>query len=118
MNGYVRNKSTAWRHAMKRSIGPGHKIPLDELFEQYGEKHDLEEGQLFVEWLRDVKLRDTTVWEVKYTDGAKKEEPQPEEVEKVKEVEKAKEVKKDETVVVPFVKKDLEVSDIDGMSVR
>ena len=62
MEGYVRNKSSVWRHAMKRSVGPGHKIALDELFEQYGGKHDLEEGQPFIEWLRQVKLRDNAVW--------------------------------------------------------
>lgn len=64
MNGYVRNRTPYWRHAMKRSIGPGHKIPLDELYEQYGEKHDIEEGQPFVDWLKTVKLKDSDVWEV------------------------------------------------------
>lgn len=64
MNGYVRNRTPYWRHAMKRSVGPGHKIPLDELYEQYGLKHDLEEGQPFVDWLKTVKLKDSDVWEV------------------------------------------------------
>lgn len=71
MNGYVRNKTPYWRHAMKRSIGPGHKIPLDELYEQYGEKHDIEEGQTFVDWLKTVKLKDSDVWEVVFKDNKK-----------------------------------------------
>lgn len=109
MNGYVKNKSMTWRHAMKRSIGPNQEIPLDDLFEQYGTKHDLKEGEPFVEWLRTVKLRDKSVWEVIYTDGTKKEEPE-------EKVEKEKRPKRD--LVVPLVKKELEVSDIVGMSVR
>lgn len=78
MNGYVRNKTPYWRHAMKRSVGPGHKIPLDELYEQYGLKHDLEEGQPFVNWLKTVKLKDSDVWEVVYKKNKKVEEESPE----------------------------------------
>jgi hypothetical protein len=66
MNGYVRNKSSIWRHAMKRSVGPGEKIPLKDLYQQYGIKHDLGEGKPFIEWLRYVKLKDINVWEIKY----------------------------------------------------
>jgi len=73
MNGYVRNKTPYWRHAMKRSVGPGHKIPLDELYEQYGLKHDLEEGQPFVDWLKTVKLKDSDVWEIVLKKGEKVE---------------------------------------------
>lgn len=64
MNGYVQNKSPMWAHAMKRTIGPGQKIPLNELFEQYGKKHSLSEGDEFVAWLRTVKLKDHTKWSV------------------------------------------------------
>jgi len=106
MNGYVRNKTSVWRHAMKRSIGPGHKVELDELYEQYGTKHDLEEGPMFVEWLRSVKLTDTKVWEV-----VSSEEPKEEKIEVVQD-EKAAEL------VAPLVKKDLEVADIVHMPVR
>jgi hypothetical protein len=108
MNGYVKNKSMSWRHAMKRSVGPGQEIPLDELFEQYGSKHDLEEGGPFVEWIRTVKLRDRGTWEVVFKDGTEKEEPQEEVVEE----------KQKNDLVVPLVKKEMEVSDIVGMSVR
>jgi hypothetical protein len=108
MNGHVKNKTMAWRHAMKRSVGPGHEIPLDELFEQYGSKHDLEEGKPFVEWLRDVKLKDRGVWEVIFEDGTEKNE-QAEEI--VREKQK-------NDLVVPLVKKEMEVADVVGMSVR
>lgn len=108
MNGHVKNKTMTWRHAMKRSVGPGHEIPLDELFEQYGSKHDLEEGGPFVEWLRDVKLKDKSVWDVVFEDGTEKDE-QAEEI--VKEKQK-------NDLVVPLVKKEMEVADVVGMSVR
>lgn len=108
MNGYVKNKSMAWRHAMKRSVGPGHKIPLDELFEQYGTKHDLKEGEPFVEWLRSVKLRDTTVWEVVYESDTEKND----------QVEKDTKRAQAKDMIVPLVKKEMEVADVVGMSVR
>ena len=66
MNGYVMNISTMWMHVMKRSVAPGKKIPLDELHEQYGKKHDIKEGNDFIAWLKTVKLRDTQVWKIVY----------------------------------------------------
>lgn len=66
MNGYVLNASNIWTHAMKRSVAPGSKIPLDELYEQYGVKHDLPEGDEFVQWLRTVKLTDSSRWKIVY----------------------------------------------------
>ena len=104
MNGYVRNKTATWRHAMKRSIGPGHQIDLDEIYEQYGEKHDLKKGDPFVEWLRSVKLADRNVWEVIYNEDAPKTV--------------VKEDKKTAELVAPHVKKELEVEDVVTMSVR
>ncbi len=108
MNGHVKNKSMTWRHAMKRSVGPGQQIPLDELFEQYGSKHGLQEGEPFVEWLRTVKLKDRGTWEVVFVDGTEKEA----------QVEEVVEEKQKHDLVVPLVKKEMEVSDIVGMSVR
>jgi len=110
MKGYVRNKSASWRHAMKRSVGPGHKIPLEELYEQYGTKHDLEEGTAFIEWLRQIKLKDNAVWEI-VLKGEKPEKKVEAAKESVKEVDPA-------DIVVPLVKKEREISDITGMSVR
>jgi len=66
MNGYIQNQSPRWRHALKRPIGPGHKVSLDELYVQYGEKHNLNPGEEFVRWLRQVKLRDSSVWYINY----------------------------------------------------
>jgi len=64
MEGYVLNKSTMWLHAMKRAVAPGGKIPLDELYDQYGKKHELPKGNEFVSWLRTVKLRDDDKWQI------------------------------------------------------
>lgn len=66
MKGYVKNISPTWRHAMKRSIGPGHEIALDELFDQYGEKHNLSPDESFIRWLRQVKLQDASIWFIHY----------------------------------------------------
>jgi len=68
MNGYVMNISAMWMHVMKRSVAPGNKIPLDELYDQYGKKHDLKEGKDFIEWLGTVKLRDKLMWKIVYGD--------------------------------------------------
>ena len=72
MKGYVKNISPIWTHAMKRAIGPGAIVPLDELYEQYGKKHNLKKGKEFVEWLKTIKLTDTTRWKV-VVEGDKKE---------------------------------------------
>ena len=67
MNGYIKNKTPFWRHAMKRSVAPGQKIPLDELFEQYGKKYDIQPGKPFVDWLVNVKLtKMADMWELVY----------------------------------------------------
>ena len=66
MEGYIQNKSSMWRHALKRSIAPGEKIPLDDLYEQYGIKHDIANDKSFVDWLRQVKLRNEEIWEIRY----------------------------------------------------
>jgi hypothetical protein len=66
MNGYVKNKSFTWTHAMKRAIGPGEKIPLKDLYEQYGVKHNLAEGEEFINWLRNIKLGNKDTWEIKF----------------------------------------------------
>ena len=62
MEGYVINKAGTWAHVMKRSVHPGHKIPLNELYLQYGKKYNLKEGIEFVNWIRDVKLRNDSRW--------------------------------------------------------
>jgi len=57
-----------WMHVMKRSVGPGKKIHLDDLYAQYGEKHGIKEGDDFVEWLEVVKLKDKQMWKIVYGD--------------------------------------------------
>ncbi len=114
MNGYVRNKAHLWTHAMKRSVRPGEKIPLSELYEQYGEKHGLEEGEEFVNWLRTVKLRNNEVWEVIFSES--EADSVEEHKEEPKEEEKPKDVYEGIEVVAPI--KDMTVSDVVQLSVR
>ena len=111
MKGYMVNTTPMWKHAMKRSIGPGAKVPLDELFEQYGAKHGLKEGEEFVEWLRSVKLRDNKMWKIVVEDEAAQEIS--EEVEKVEETPTPK-----QDVVTPMVPTKMTVEDVVGLSVR
>lgn len=124
MEGYVRNTSNTWRHAFKRSIGPGQKIELDVLYEAYGEKHDIEPGQPFAVWLREVKIKDAGTWEISYTPEATTEsapekvaEEVTEEVEKEAEVVVPEQEKVDN--VAPFVMNpENEIMDIVNLSVR
>ena len=74
MKGYVRNISGSPKYALKNHFLSGTRLKLDDLYLQYGEKHGLKEGEEFVKWLREVKLPDTAIWEIKYDDGSKKEE--------------------------------------------
>ena len=65
MEGYIKSLSTGWRHIFKRAVRPGGQIPLEELYETYGKKYDLKEGDEFVSWLKDVKLKGLTdTWTV------------------------------------------------------
>jgi hypothetical protein len=112
MKGYIKNKTPIWRHAMKRSVGPGQRIELDDLFEQYGTKHDLKPGKSFVDWLKQIKLKDTNMWEIHYDDESSPATAESEVVEP-----------KDDSVTrvqmtSPILRKDLQVSDIVNMPVR
>jgi len=64
MNGYVKNMTPLWSHTMKRSVGPGQKIPLNEIYEQYGKRHNIKKGKEFIKWLEEVKLRDRNKWRI------------------------------------------------------
>lgn len=107
MKGYMMNATPMWKHAMKRSIGPGAKVPLDELFEQYGAKHGLKEGEEFIEWLRTVKLKDNKMWKIVVEDEAA-----PEVVEEVQKSATSQDL------VAPMVATKMTVEDIVGLSVR
>jgi len=117
MKGYVKNKSPMWRHTMKRNIGPGAMVGLDELYQQYGEKHDISEGVEFVEWLKHVKLRDTTVWEVKYEDENVDSQSKNKTVKEEK-IDTEKKVVEDRPTVRPLIKEELSINDVLGWSVR
>lgn len=80
MEGYVKNISRFPRYALKRHFLAGARTPLSELYAQYGEKHGLKEGEEFVAWLRDVKLTDTSVWEITHEGSAKAEKPEDKKV--------------------------------------
>jgi hypothetical protein len=115
MNGYVKNKLFVWAHAMKRAIGPGARIPLDELYKDYGKKHDLAEGEEFVNWLRTVKLRNTEAWEVVFNGNeAESIEEEPKEQEPKEEIERTP----DEGREMNSLIKELTVRDVVQLSVR
>jgi hypothetical protein len=125
MKGYVMNRSNIWMHAMKRAIAPGQKVELGELYEQYGIKHGLAEGEEFVQWLRNVKLKDQNKWRVileteqksETADGKTETTTQEEEVKKEKSVDKkSKPVVADR--VTPLVPDKMGVADVVALSVR
>jgi hypothetical protein len=104
---------------MKRTVGPGARLPLDELYEQYGKRHNLKKGEEFVQWLQEVKLRDKSKWRI-FTENDKpygeilseKEEPQ---------AQGSTVVKTDKSRgenVAPPVTKEMDVDDVVGLSVR
>ena len=109
MKGYVRNRTHNWIHATKRSVGPGVKISLSKLYDQYGKKYEIPEGESFVDWLRNVKFRDRERWEIVLVDESVSAEVGAVEVE-VEEPEV--------TYVAPIVEKKMEISDVVGLSVR
>jgi alkylated DNA nucleotide flippase Atl1 len=110
MNGYIKNKTSLWRHAMKREIGPGKIVSLDDIYEQYGEKHGLEKGKPFVEWLKQIKLKDTNIWQVVYNKDGGKVKKEPKKLEEKHSVA--------EELVVPHVKEEQTVDGIANLSVR
>ena len=132
MKGYIKNKTSLWAHTMKRAVGPGAQVPLDELYEQYGKKYNLEDGDEFITWLQDVKLRDKNKWQIYGEDNKpyvfrttqNKEETKEEEKEVKVDVEGDKaevattKVKSRGDNVAPMVPKEMSIDDIIGLSVR
>jgi len=121
MKGYVQNTTPVYAHAMKRTIGPGIKVPLEELYEQYGRKHNLSEGKEFGEWLRNVKLRDVEQWKI-VTEDEKDIEVEIQVTKRLDEtpVETEKVEKKNEDLnpVGTINTKEMTVEDVVGLSVR
>jgi hypothetical protein len=126
MNGYVKNMTHLWNHVMKRSIGPGATIPLQELYDQYGARHNLDEGPEFIQWLKDVKLRDRDKWRI-FTDEDKPYEAVVDKKDnKVNKVQETGLTKAEDTAkaqsrgdnTTPIVPKELTVDDVVELSVR
>lgn len=118
MEGYVRNNSRAWKHALKRSVSPGQKIDLDVLYAEYGKKHNITEGAPFVEWLRNVKLKDASVWEIVYKNPVTGS-METDKVETADDLytEEVQSIEKNDPTV-PFVQSTIDVDDIVALSVR
>lgn len=122
MNGHIKNITGRPLYALKRHILPGKEVPLAELYKEYGEKHGIERGQPFVDWLRQVKLPNKQVWEIKFEDSPKEENKVTvtakitqvvdgdEKTEGLSNEEKAKSAR-------PQVKKDWEVEDVVSLTV-
>ena len=113
MKGYVLNSSNRWLHAMKRSIGPGAKVPLSELFEQYGVKHNLSGGKEFIDWLRNTKLKGKDEWRIITEEDSTVIETIP-----TPKTTAVKNKKQTTDNVAPMVKSKMEVKDLVEMSVR
>ena len=101
---------------MKRTVGPGAKIPLDDLFDQYGKRHNLKKGKEFVQWLQEVKLRDKSKWRIFKEDDKPYEDNA--EAPKVQEPDIVETVKFRGDNVAPPVTKDMSVDDVVELSVR
>ena len=110
MNGYVKNITSEWAYAMKRSVRPGGEILLKELFEQYGKKHGMSFNKQFINWLKEVKLPDRHIWAIVHGEDVEKSiadipvEPESR--------------SQGGSNVPPMVSKDVTVEDITGLSVR
>ena len=110
---------------MKRSVGPGATIPLDELYEQYGKRHNIKKGEEFIKWLEEVKLRDKNKWRI-FTEDNKPyggEAPTKKEIKEMKEEgqQGSTVVKIDKSRgdnVAPPVPKEMSVDDVVELSVR
>ena len=125
MDGYVKNMSHLWAHTMKRSVGPGATIPLDDLYDQYGKRHDLKKGKEFLQWLQEVKLRDRNKWQIFKEDNTIYEEvssgKEIKAVEQEETVQGSNVVKTDKSRgenVAPVVSKEMTVEDVVELSVR
>lgn len=125
MKGYVKNISRFPMYALKRHFLAGTRVPIESLYEQYGEKHGLKPNEEFVDWLRNVKLKDQTIWEIHYEDGEAQAEQAPED-NKIKITGKITETSdkkinlptKAEPMKAPQVKGELTYEDIADFSVR
>lgn len=112
MDGYIMNTSSNWIHAMKRSVGPGAKISLQELYDQYGVKHEIDEGT-FIDWLQTVKLRGSKKWKLILESSAEDKQKKGSDYSE----EMSKRAKKSDSVTPPVSTK-MGVEDVVNLSVR
>jgi hypothetical protein len=63
MRGHLVNKSNMWKHIMRRAVEPNGKIPLQDLYMDYGMKYEVPKDQ-FITWLYAVKIKDKEVWAI------------------------------------------------------
>lgn len=110
MKGFVRNISNEWAYAMKRTIKPGGEVPLVELYEQYGVKHNIAPNEDFVDWLTKVKLNDPLKWKIVY--GVDADDAS------FRSITKKQTSEKNKDFVAPIVIKGYSVEDIIMLSVR
>jgi len=66
MDGYVRNTNNGWIHIFKQDLGPNGTLSLDKLYETYGKKNGLSEGDEFIDWLKNVKLKNREGCKLEY----------------------------------------------------
>jgi hypothetical protein len=101
---------------MKRSVGPGANIPLQDIYDQYGKKHNLKSKKEFITWLKEIKLRDRDKWRIFTEDATNTADVVEAKTESSDvDVETSKSLGDN---VAPVVAKDIEISDIVGLSVR
>jgi hypothetical protein len=127
MKGYIKNITGRPLYALKRHILPGKNIDIATLYIEYGEKHGIEKGQPFVDWLRNVKLPSEQMWEIQY-DGM--DEPKLDEENKVTVVAQITQVEDGADTSVklsnlekvesgtPFIKKEWEIAEIVDLTVK
>jgi hypothetical protein len=109
---------------MKRTVGPGAKIPLNEIYEQYGKRHNLKKGKEFIKWLEEVKLRDRNKWQIftesdkPYAEVSLGQDSKEKEQEAVQGSNVVKTDKSRGENVAPVVVAEMSIDDVVGLSVR
>ena len=75
INGYVINRSPRSKYIFKRSVTPGAKIPIKDLYDSYKKKYRGKLDLDFVEWLKENKIPKTGEWEVLVRSVEKENDP-------------------------------------------
>ena len=59
VDGYVANHSGRHKHIFKRTVSPGQKVSLKELYLQYKDKCKCPFDEKFIKWLKENKIPET-----------------------------------------------------------